>query len=135
MPKFPPCPKLTADAFWVARGRLLLVQRGHPPFRGNWALPGGFVEAGETTEHAVERELWEETGLRAKAVGLVGVYSDPKRDPRGPTVTVAYRMRGRPTVPRAGDDADSAKWIPLERLPILAFDHAKIVADGRRSTR
>ncbi|MCI4370683.1 MAG: NUDIX hydrolase, partial [Thermoplasmata archaeon] len=85
MARYPPGPKLTVDAFWVSRGRLLLVLRAREPFRGTWALPGGFVEAAESVEDAVVRELREETGLRARTVGLVGVYSQPGRDPRGPT--------------------------------------------------
>jgi 8-oxo-dGTP diphosphatase len=130
MARYPPGPKLTVDAFWVDRGRLLLVRRGRPPFRGRWALPGGFVDAGETTEAAVVRELLEETGLRARPRGLVGVYSDPRRDPRGPTVSATYRMVGRGREPQAGDDAGEARWFSVARLPPLAFDHDRIVADG-----
>ena len=132
MPRFPAGPKLTVDALWISRGRILLVRRGRDPFRGRWALPGGFVEAGETTESAVERELREETGLSARPVGIVGVYSEPGRDPRGPAVTIAYRMRGAAGSPQGGDDAEMARWIPVDRLPPLAFDHDRIVLDGIR---
>ena len=127
---FPPGPKLTVDAVLMARGRVLLVRRGRPPFEGRWALPGGFVEAGETTEAAVRRELWEETGLRALVQRLVGVYSDPGRDPRGPTVTVAYRMRLPRGRVRSGDDAGGAAWFRLEETPRLAFDHDRILRDA-----
>jgi 8-oxo-dGTP diphosphatase len=129
MPKFPPCPKLTVDALWVARGRLLLVRRARPPFAGHWALPGGFVEAGESTPSAVARELYEETGLRARPRALVGVYSDPKRDPRGPSVSAVYEMAGRAGTPAGGDDAAEAAWVPLADLPPLAFDHGLMVRD------
>jgi 8-oxo-dGTP diphosphatase len=128
----PSGPKLTVDAVWIRGGRLLLVRRGRPPFRGRWALPGGFVELDESTEQAVGRELKEETGLTARPAGVVGVYSEPGRDPRGPTVTIAYRMRGRGGRPAGADDAREAAWFPLRRLPRLAFDHDRIVRDARR---
>ena len=78
-------PWLTADGVVEKDGAILLVKRGRPPFEGKHALPGGFVEAGETVEEAVMRELREETGLRTRVVRLLGVYSDPERDPRGAT--------------------------------------------------
>ncbi|HEV8050573.1 MAG TPA: NUDIX hydrolase [Thermoplasmata archaeon] len=130
MTNYPPGPKLTVDAFWSSGGRVLLVRRGRAPFRGWWALPGGFVEATESVERAVARELREETGLTARPTGIVGVYSAPGRDPRGPTVSVVFRMRGRVGDPTGGDDAAEAKWWSLAGLPRLAFDHAEIVRDG-----
>jgi 8-oxo-dGTP diphosphatase len=132
MPRYPPCPKLTVDAVWVHRRQVLLIERGRPPFRKCWALPGGFVEAGESTERAVERELWEETGLKAQVARLVGVYSDPGRDPRGPTVTIAYAMKGQFGPARGGDDAGAAHWWSIDALPPLAFDHSRIVGDALR---
>ncbi|HTP55494.1 MAG TPA: NUDIX hydrolase [Thermoplasmata archaeon] len=128
-------PSLTVDAVWIDRGRILLVRRGRPPFEGRWALPGGFVEPGETVEAAVARELREETGLRARPAELVGVYSDPARDPRGPTVSVVFRMVGRARRPRGGDDAADAAWQPLANAHGLAFDHDRIVADAVRAGR
>ena len=125
-------PALTVDAVWIHRGHLLVVRRGRPPFRGMWALPGGFVEPEETVEAAVVRELREETGLRAAAGPLVGVYSGPDRDPRKPTATVAFLIRGRPRSPRAGDDASATVWLPIEAARPLAFDHEQIVRDARR---
>jgi 8-oxo-dGTP diphosphatase len=126
-------PKLTVDAVWLLRGRILLVRRGRPPFRGLWALPGGFVEGDETVEAAVVRELREETGLSARPVAIVGVYSGPDRDPRGPTATVAFRMRGRGGPPAGGDDASAAQWVPVSEAVGLAFDHDRIVRDALRA--
>lgn len=128
-------PALTTDAIWIARGRILLVRRARPPFRGRWALPGGFVELRETVEEAVVRELREETGLSARPGRLVGVYSGPDRDPRKPTASVAFLMRGRPAPPRPSDDAAAAAWVPLESARHLAFDHDRMVADARRLLR
>lgn len=135
MPVRPLGPALTADAVWIDRGRILLVRRGRAPFRGRWALPGGFVEPEETVEEAVARELREETGLRARPVGIVGVYSGPHRDPRGPTTTVAYLMTGRAGRPRGGDDAREAAWVALPEARGLAFDHDDIVRDARALVR
>jgi 8-oxo-dGTP diphosphatase len=128
-------PALTVDAVWIDRGRLLVVRRGRPPFRGRWALPGGFVEPTETVEAAVVRELYEETGLRGRVGGLLGVYSGPDRDPRRPTATVAFLIRGRARLPRAGDDAAGALWLPVGQARSLAFDHDRIVRDARRQLR
>jgi 8-oxo-dGTP diphosphatase len=132
MPK-PRTPLLTVDCVVVdARGWLLLVRRRHPPFKGMQALPGGFVEIGETVEQACRRELHEETGVRAGRLRLVGVYSDPRRDPRGHTCSVAFLARVARAHARAGDDAAAVEWVEhWSRLP-LAFDHAKILADARR---
>jgi 8-oxo-dGTP diphosphatase len=135
VPQYPPGPALTADAVWVDRGRVLLVRRGRPPFRGRWALPGGFVELRETVEAAVERELLEETGLRGRAIDLVGVYSGPDRDPRKPTTTVAYLIRGRAGRPTPGDDAGGAAWVPVGATGPLAFDHSEILRDALRLLR
>jgi len=123
-------PKPTVDGIVVEDNRVLLVKRLNPPFRGVWALPGGFVETNETVEEAVEREVLEETGLKVKPVKLVGVYSDPKRDPRRHTISTAFlcsRTSGRL---KPGTDSGDARWFSLGSLPTLAFDHKKIVADA-----
>jgi 8-oxo-dGTP diphosphatase len=135
MPRYPPGPALTVDAVWIRGEKVLLVRRGRPPFKGRWALPGGFVDARETVEVAVLRELREETGLRGRIAGLVGVYSGPDRDPRKPTTTVAFRIVGRGGDPARGDDAAAAAWVPLRRARGLAFDHDRIVADARAQRR
>ncbi len=128
-------PALTVDAVWLSRGRILLVRRRRAPFRDCWALPGGFVELRETVEEALERELREETGLSGRPVGIVGVYSGPDRDPRKPTTTVAFFVRGRPGTPRSGDDAGAAAWVPLREVGTLAFDHGRILRDALRKLR
>jgi 8-oxo-dGTP diphosphatase len=123
-------PALAVDAVWIRADRVLLVRRGRAPFRGSWAFPGGFVDLRETVEAAVLRELFEETGLRGRTDGLVGVYSGPDRDPRKPTTSVVFHIRGRGGEPRAGDDAGEARWVPLNAVGRLAFDHNKILRDA-----
>lgn len=125
-------PWVTVDGLILHDGKLVAVVRRNPPFRGMPALPGGFVELGETTEEAAVREVREETGLETRIVRLVGVYSDPSRDPRGHTVTVAYAMDAVGGVLHAASDAKAIALLDPVRLPAMAFDHAKIVADWRK---
>lgn len=133
----PETPLLTVDV--VIRlpdedGRIVLIQRRNPP--PGWALPGGFVDVGETVEQAAVREVREETGLEVRLGELLGVYSDPARDPRGHTVSVVFTGEARGT-PQAGDDAGAVQAFALDALPELAFDHARILADylARRGSR
>ncbi len=128
----PKTPALTVDCVVVdPRGRVLLIRRRNEPFKGAYALPGGFVDIGETVEAACRRELLEETGLKAGALRLVGVYSDPARDPRGHTVSVVYLTELAGEVePRAGSDAAGAEWVADWRNETLAFDHAQVLADA-----
>jgi 8-oxo-dGTP diphosphatase len=129
----PKTPLLAADCVVLdAEDRVLLVRRRNPPFKGRYALPGGFVEIGETVEEGCRRELLEETGLKAGRLQLVGVYSDPKRDPRGHTCSVVFLARIARAQATAGDDAASAEWVADWRKAGLAFDHARILADARR---
>lgn len=130
---FPATPALTTDCVvFDARGRVLLIRRGNPPFEGSYALPGGFVEVGESVEDACRRELSEETGLDVGNLRLIGVYSDPGRDPRGHTCSVAFLARVGSASPIAGDDAAAADWVENWRAQGLAFDHAQILADAER---
>jgi 8-oxo-dGTP diphosphatase len=124
-------PSLAVDCVvFNPAGRLLLIRRKNPPFQGQYALPGGYVDYGESTEHAAARELAEETGLVATNVALVGVYSDPRRDPRGHVVSIAYRIETTGHEPRAGDDAAAAAFVADWEDLDLAFDHHRIVADA-----
>jgi 8-oxo-dGTP diphosphatase len=110
---------------------LLLVQRAHPPFAGDWALPGGFVEDGERVADAAGQELAEETGLRAGPLRLLGVYDTPGRDPRGWTVSIVYLASAPGELAVSGaDDASDARWFRSSSLPTLAFDHSAIIADA-----
>jgi 8-oxo-dGTP diphosphatase len=133
-----PRPALTVDVA-VFRGRagerdVLLVKRGEEPFAGRWALPGGFVEEGETLESAARRELLEETGLDPTGdLDQVGAYGDPGRDPRGWTVSIVFMATlGYDEIGAVvgGSDAAEATWHPVDALPRLAFDHDRILADA-----
>ena len=107
---------------------VVLIERANPPY--GWALPGGFVDYGETCEQAAVREMKEETGLDVTLTGLLGVYSDPDRDPRQHTMSVTYTgVPENPDALLAGDDAAKARVFPLGEWPDLVFDHAKILAD------
>lgn len=122
-------PSVTADGVVVRGNDVALVKRGHEPFKGMHALPGGFMNYGETFEHCAVREVEEETGLRTEIVSLIGVYSDPQRDPRGHVVSAAFHLRPIGGVLKGGDDAAEAEWVPLDDLPKLAFDHGRIIED------
>ena len=124
-------PLLAVDAVILFGQGIVLIKRKNPPYQGCFALPGGFVEVGETVENAVKREAREETGLKIELLGLVGVYSDPGRDSRGHVVSIAYLAVGRGDL-ASGSDARSAEVFPLDRLPVLAFDHDEIIRDAMR---
>lgn len=127
----PKTPLLTVDCVVFDRaGRLLLIKRANPPFKGVYALPGGFVDVGETVEQAALRELHEETGIAGKSVKLIGVYSDPKRDPRGHSVSCAFLVRPKLMHVSGGDDAASAAFVSNWKKAKLAFDHNAILADA-----
>ena len=112
----------------TADGRVVLVRRKNPPH--GWALPGGFVDYGETLAAAARREAREETGLDVEITEMFHCYSDPRRDPRGHTVSTVFvgRASGDPT---AGDDAAGVGTFALGELPELAFDHHLILSDYR----
>ncbi|MFA5771443.1 MAG: NUDIX domain-containing protein [Thermoplasmata archaeon] len=122
-------PALTTDGIIINKGKILLIKRKNPPFKGYYALPGGFVEYGESTEDAVVREIKEETSLNAKVKRLIGVYSKMGRDPRGHIVTVVYELTPKSTKASPRSDASEAKFFPLNKLPELAFDHMEPIVD------
>ncbi|MBL1286490.1 NUDIX hydrolase [Streptomyces sp. For3] len=130
--------RYTADVVVTTTdGYVLLIERGWDPHAGQWALPGGHVDPGETSRTAAARELAEEAGVYAAPEELtqVGTWDGPDRDPRGRYVTVAYQLTVISTLPaEAGDDAVSVRWWPLADLPPLAFDHADIIAAATVST-
>ena len=122
-------PKLTADGIIIKDDKIVLIKRKNSPFKGLWALPGGFVEYGEKVEDTVVREAFEETGLKTKITNLLGVYSDPNRDPRGHTITIAYVLDIINGKLKGGDDASDAKLFDLNNIPELAYDHNIIIKD------
>jgi len=125
-------PKLTTDGAIIKDGKILLIRRKNEPFKGKWALPGGFVEYGEKVEDAVIREVKEETGLITKIKEIFGIYSDPNRDPRGHTVTIVFLLNIITGKLNAEDDADSVNFFNLNKLPDLSFDHKIIIEDIKR---
>ena len=131
-----PRPAVTADCVVITKEKepkVLLIQRGHEPFKGCWAFPGGFMNMDETTEQCAVRELAEETGLKVADIQQIGAYSKVDRDPRGRTVTVAYlAVIDKPEAVKGLDDAAKAQWFPISALPKLAFDHEEIMRDAKK---
>jgi len=122
-------PSVAVDGVLIKGDKILLIKRKNEPFKGRWALPGGFVEYGETVEEAVLREFEEEVGLRARIKKLLGVYSKPDRDPRGHVISIVFLLDAEGDA-KAGDDAADARFFPLDNLPPLAFDHDEIIKDA-----
>ncbi len=126
----PVTPKLTVDAVIRTPEGVVLIKRKNPPI--GWALPGGFVDVGERVEEAVVREAREETGLKIRDLWLVGVYSDPGRDPRFHTVSVVFGASAEGS-PRGADDAAEAVAFADDKLPVnIVFDHRGIIEDFLR---
>ncbi len=125
----PETPKLMVDVVIPSERGVVLIRRGSEPFEGRWALPGGFVEVGETVEEAAAREAAEETGLTVEVARLVGVYSDPDRDPRGHNVSVAFLVRVLSGDLIAATDASEVSALDPQEVE-LAFDHGRIIADA-----
>jgi 8-oxo-dGTP diphosphatase len=129
-----PRPALTVDAIVFVNDEngtsVLLIERGIEPYKGKWALPGGFVNSNELLETACKRELKEETGLEVKSMEQFKTYDAINRDPRHRTISVVYSTEiSKKAKVKGGDDAAHAKWFPVNNLPDMAFDHSKILSD------
>ena len=125
-------PSVTADIFIFDDDfNFILIKRKNNPFKDCWALPGGYVEYGESVETAAIREAKEETNIDVELKDLVNVYSEPDRDPRGHTITVAFTAKGNFNDRKADDDASDIAIFSTDKLDgiELAFDHEKIIED------
>ena len=125
-------PSLTTDIFIFDDDfNFILIKRKNDPYKDHWALPGGFVEYGESVETAAVREAKEETTIDVELKDLVNVYSEPDRDPRGHTITIAYIAKGDFSTKKADSDASDIGIFSLEKLDEIniAFDHDKIIKD------
>lgn len=127
-----PRPAVTVDAVIFRKSsetwEVLLIQRGQPPFKGGWALPGGFVDMDETLEEAIARELEEETALKKIELHQMHAFSALDRDPRHRTISVVFwGILDNHQKAVAGDDASAARWFGINNLPELAFDHDEVI--------
>jgi len=125
-------PILTVDGVILKNDKILLVKRAIYPFIGFYELPGGHVEYGETVENAIKREMKEELGISVKIKKLIGVYSDPKRDPRYHTIAIVYLLKKGKGKIRLSKEASEFRYFSLKNLPQkIGFDHRKIINDLR----
>ena len=126
-----PHPAVTADCvifgFDGVSIKVLLIQRGIDPYKGKWALPGGFMNIDESAEECARRELEEETGLKTASVEQFYTFTDVMRDPRERVITVAHYALVRLSEVKGGDDAAKAQWFAQSEIPSLAFDHDRIL--------
>ncbi|MDE6300829.1 MAG: NUDIX hydrolase [Muribaculaceae bacterium] len=129
-----PHPAVTTDCvifgFDGTNLKVLLVLRGIEPYKGKWALPGGFLNTDESAEEGALRELKEETGIESTYIEQFHTYSEPTRDPRERVITIAYLALVKLQEVKGGDDADDARWFPINNVPQLAFDHDVILRDA-----
>ena len=115
--------------------KLLLVERGIPPFKGMWALPGGYLQMDEDAIDGAKRELYEETGLRDAYIEQFRTFAAVDRDPRGRVITIAHLALVKISEVKAGDDAAKAQWFSLKDVPQLAFDHDMILREATKALR
>jgi len=125
---------VTVDIIVFLNNKILLIQRKNDPFKGSFALPGGFVEMNETLKKAATRELFEETGLKDIELNQLAAFDKPDRDPRDRNISIVFY--GYTTLEnssiKGGDDAENAQWISKDNLPKLAFDHNEIIEYSRK---
>ncbi len=125
------CITLTVDAIIPYKGKIVLIKRKNEPYKDYYALPGGIVEYGESVESALIREAKEETGLDVELYKLVGVYSQPDRDPRGHFVSICFIALPKGGELKASSDAKEVALFDLDSIPKLAFDHNKMIEDAK----
>lgn len=127
-------PIVVVDGIVLEKGKVLMVKRAIQPFLGYWVFPGGHVDYGERTEEAIIRELKEELGISVKIIKLFGVYSDPKRDPRYPTVSIVYLLKKTKGKVKLDYEASEFKYFTLNNLPKkIGVDHRKILNDLKKA--
>ncbi len=125
--------KLTTDALVLSKSngawQVLLIERGNEPYKGMWALPGGFVEDDEDLEAGALRELEEETGMRLQAMRQLHTFGRPGRDPRGRTVSVVFYafVDAADHTVKGADDAAHASWVNIKDISAMAFDHKEVL--------
>lgn len=118
-----------------AQLQVLLIERGVEPYKGHWALPGGFLRMDESVEECAFRELREETSIESEMLEQFGVFSAVDRDPRGRVITIAFYALVRKEAVKGGDDASDARWFDIDSLPHLAFDHNDILREARQALK
>ncbi len=126
-----PRPAVTVDAILISnKNTVLLIERGREPYKGKWALPGGFIDMDEPLETACQRELEEETGISITELKQFKAFGAVDRDPRHRTISVIfYSFTEGELIAQSGDDAAKAQWFPIDQLPELAFDHQLILEE------
>ncbi len=129
-------PILATDGIVLKGGKVLLTKREIDPFQGCWVLPGGHVEYGEKVEEAIKREMKEELGVPVKIKKLIGIYSDPKRDPRYHSVAVVFLLEKGKGKVHLNHEASEFKYFSLNDLPEkIGFDHRKVITDFKRNKK
>ena len=129
-------PVAIADCVIIKGNKVLLVKRATPPFMGMWSVVGGMMEVGETIEQTAVREVREETGIKARVISLIGVYSGNKRDPRGTTISAAFLMRPLKFGGKTDGEISEMKFFNFDELPKkIAFDHHQIIGDALKLLR
>jgi len=129
-------PMASSDSVVIHNSEILLVKRAAKPFKGFWTLPGGLMDSGETIEHTAVREVLEETGAKVKIMRMVGVYSGPKRDPRGTSLSVVFLMKFIKFSGVPDEEVSEVRFFPINKIPPrIGFDHMNIIKDALKLLR